>query len=60
MAKIESVPSFVITLTSEEFNSLLHLLRFNENRIKDTHRTLLPLYDLALELDKKIIPIKGL
>jgi len=45
MAKVESQPSYVITLSEEEFKSLSHLLMFNENRIKDTHRSLLSLYD---------------
>jgi hypothetical protein len=45
MAKVESQPSYVITLSEEEFKSLSHLLMFNENRIKDTHRPLLSLHD---------------
>lgn len=52
MSKVESMPTYVITLSAEEFKSLHHLLAFNENRVKDTHRTLLPLYEQIKELSE--------
>lgn len=59
MSKVESMPTYVITLSAEEFKSLHHLLAFNENRVKDTHKTLLPLYKQIEELseiaEKKIV-----